>query len=242
MTRNDPPAIVATGVRRRFGPLEALKGVDLAVEEGSSIALFGSNGAGKTTLLRVLAGLLRPTGGRVELFGVPLPGSPQLRRRLGVVAHDSFLYPDLSALENLRYYARLYGVTDARRPSELLASFGLAAAASRPVRTYSRGMLQRVSLARAILHRPDLLLLDEPFAGLDPGVSALLERTLLSLHAAGATIVFSSHDLEGGLRVGQRAVIMGGGQIVWDSGTASPSLDETRDAYERTYARTATVR
>ncbi len=237
MTRSDPPAIVATAVKRRFGPLEALKGVDLAVEAGSSIALFGSNGAGKTTLLRVLAGLLRPTGGRVELFGVPLPGSPQLRRRVGVVAHESFLYPDLSAVENLRYYARLYGVADEHRASELLASFGLEAAAARPVRTYSRGMLQRVSLARAILHRPDLLLLDEPFAGLDPAVSGLLERTLLSLHAAGATIAFSSHDLEGGLRVAERAVIMCDGRIAWDSGDVRPSVDEIRDAYERTSTR-----
>lgn len=237
MTTSEVPAVSAAAVRRRFGPLEALKGVDMVVPPGTSLALFGSNGAGKTTLLRVLAGLLRPTTGTVELFGAPLPGSPQLRRRVGVVAHESFLYPDLSAAENLRYYARLYGVSDENRPSELLASFGLEAVALRPVRTYSRGMLQRLSLARAILHRPDLLLLDEPFAGLDPAVSALLERTLHALHGAGVTIVFSSHDLEGGLRIAQRAVIMYGGRIAWDSGAARPSLEEARDAYERTSVR-----
>jgi heme exporter protein A len=209
----------------------------MIVPPGTSLALFGSNGAGKTTLLRVLAGLLRPTTGTVELFGAPLPGSPQLRRRVGVVAHERFLYPDLSAAENLRDYARLDGVTDENRPTELLASFGLEAVALRPVRTYSRGMLQRLSLARAILHRPDLLLLDEPFAGLDPAVSALLERTLHALHGAGVTIVFSSHDLEGGLRIAQRAVIMYGGRIAWDSGAARPSLEEAREAYERTSVR-----
>jgi heme exporter protein A len=201
------------------------------------VALFGSNGAGKTTLLRVLAGLLRPSSGRIELLGIPLPGSPELRRRIGVVAHDSFLYPDLSASENLRYYARLYGVSDATRIAELLANFGLEAVAHRTVRTYSRGMLQRLSLARAILHGPELLLLDEPFAGLDPAVSALLEQTLRSLHARGATIIFSRHDLDGGLRIAHRAVIMSGGRIAWDSGTTRPSIDEARDAYARTSER-----
>jgi heme exporter protein A len=217
--------------------MEALKGVDFAVQTGSCVALFGSNGAGKTTLLRVLAGLLRPTSGRVELLGIPLPGSPDLRRRIGVVAHDSFLYPDLSAAENLRYYARLYGVSNATRSSELLANFGLEAVAHRPVRTYSRGMLQRLSLARAILHGPELLLLDEPFAGLDPAVSALLEQTLHSLHASGATIIFSSHDLDGGLRIAHRVVIMSSGRIAWDSGSTRPSIDEARDAYARTCGR-----
>jgi heme exporter protein A len=230
-------AIAAIAVRRRFGPMEALKGVDLTVPTGSCVALFGSNGAGKTTLLRVLAGLLRPTSGRVELLGIRLPGSPQLRRRIGVVAHDSFLYPDLSAVENLRYYARLYGVTQADRPAELLARFGLEAAAGRPVRTYSRGMTQRLSLARAILHRPELLLLDEPFAGLDPAVTGLVERTLRSLHADGSTIIFSSHDLDGGLRIAHRAVIMFAGRIAWDSGGTRPSIDEAREAYERTSVR-----
>jgi len=214
-----------------------VKGVDLTVAAGSSLALFGSNGAGKTTLLRVLAGLLRATTGTVKLFGVPLPGSPKLRRRIGVVAHESFLYPDLSASENLKYYARLYGITDADRPSELLAHFGLEAVARRPVRTYSRGMLQRLSLARAILHRPELLLLDEPFAGLDPAVSSLVEQTLHTLHAAGATVVFSSHDLEGGLRVAERAVIMCAGRVAWDSGASRPTFEETRNAYERASAR-----
>ena len=237
MTEHDSSAVSAVAIRRRFGPMEALKGVDLCVEVGSCVALFGSNGAGKTTLLRVLAGLLRPTSGRVSLLGVRMPGSPQLRRRIGVVAHDSFLYPDLSAAENLRYYARLYGVSDADRPTEILSDFGLQAVAHRPVRTYSRGMLQRLSLARAILHRPELLLLDEPFAGLDPAVSALLEQTLRSLHAGGATIIFSSHDLEGGLRIAHRAVIMFGGRIAWDSGTSRPSIDDARDAYERTSVR-----
>jgi heme exporter protein A len=217
--------------------MEALKGVDLRVHTGSCVALFGSNGAGKTTLLRVLAGLLRPTSGQASILGVRLPGSPELRRRIGVVAHDSFLYPDLSAIENLRYYARLYRLNDIDRPRELLAHFGLQGVAERPVRTYSRGMSQRLSLARAILHRPEVLLLDEPFAGLDPAVSALLEQTLASLHLAGATIVFSSHDLQGGLRLAHRAVIMSGGRIAWDSGTSRPTIDDARDAYERTSVR-----
>ena len=237
MTRVTCPAVLVTTVRRRFGPLEALRGVDLTVPEGSTVALFGSNGAGKTTLLRVLAGLLRPSAGRVDLFGEPPPASPQIRRRIGVVAHESFLYPDLSAAENLRYYSRLYGVSDSSRALDLLESFGLEAFAQRPVRTYSRGMLQRLSFARAILHRPDLLLLDEPFAGLDPTVSEILEQTLHSLHTDGVTIIFSSHDLDTGLRIADRAVILGGGRIAWDSGAVRPSIGEAREAYERTFTR-----
>ena len=238
MKETTGPAVLATGVRRRFGPIEALKGVDLAVSRGSTVALFGSNGAGKTTLLRVLSGLLRSSAGFVEIFGVPLPGSPDDRRRIGVVAHESFLYPDLSAVENLRYYARLYGVEGSIRPLELLDGFGLREFGQRPVRTYSRGMTQRLSLARAVLHKPDLLLLDEPFAGLDPTVSGVVEQTLRSLHADGVTIVFSSHDLDGGLRIADRAVIMFDGRMAWDSGDARPSLEETRKAYERTSIRT----
>ena len=233
MVESDHLAIRATGIRRRFGPFDALDGVDFAVKRGTTVVMFGSNGAGKTTLLRVLAGLLRASAGSIEVLGVRLPGDSALRRRVGVVAHESFLYRDLSAIENLRYYASLYGVRDAERPSALLADLGLDAVAQRPVHTYSRGMLQRLALARAILHRPELLLLDEPFAALDPTATVVLERIVCELQAEGVTILFSSHDLEGGIRLADRAIIMDRGRILWDSVDSRPSLSVAREVYAR---------
>ena len=161
------PALVAEGLVRAYAGMRVLAGVDLTVEAGETLALLGPNGAGKTTLLRVFALLLRPSEGRLTLFGIDARSAPpELRRRLGYLAHESFCYPDLSGAENLAFHARLFDVAAAReRIGTLLAWAGLEAAGRRPVRFYSRGMSQRLALARALLHEPDLLLLDEPFSG-----------------------------------------------------------------------------
>lgn len=233
MAVDQAPALRATAVRRRFGAFEALRGVDLMIPCGSTVALFGSNGAGKTTLLRVLAGLLRANSGRIELFGVALPGPASLRRRVGIVAHETFLYRDLTALENLRYYARLYGVENPDRATRLLTRLGLESVADRAVQTYSRGMQQRLALARAVLHEPELLLLDEPFVALDPAASEVVEGMLAELREGGVTIVFSSHDLEAGVRVSDRALIMDKGRVLWDSQAEKPTLSVTREVYAR---------
>jgi heme ABC exporter ATP-binding subunit CcmA len=212
-------AVRADGLRRSFGGVPVLAGVDLALDAGQALVLLGPNGAGKTTLLRVLALLLRPGGGRLTVFGEDaLAAPPALRRRIGYVGHESLCYPDLTASENLAFYARLFDVPDApARIAELLAWAGLEAAARRPVRVYSRGMGQRLALARALLHRPDLLLLDEPFAGLDPdGVAALQER-LAFLRTAGHAIILTTHDLERAAPIANRLAILHRGRIAWQS-------------------------
>jgi heme ABC exporter ATP-binding subunit CcmA len=226
-------AISTLDLERRFGPVRALRGVTLEVAAGKTVALFGSNGAGKTTLLRVLAGLLRPSAGEAALLGVALPGDQRLRRRIGVLGHDSFLYGDLSGAENLRYYARLYRVKDPRRADALLDALGLREAGGRPARTYSRGMIQRLSLARAILHEPEVLLLDEPFTGLDPSGSRILREVLSDLRARHVTVFLTTHDFEQGLAAADEAVMMHRGRVAWQSDGHLPSAESMRDIFDR---------
>lgn len=202
-----------------------LRGLDLDVARGHCLAVFGPNGAGKSTLLRTLAGLLRADSGSIEIFGEPLPASASLRRRIGYLGHESFLYRDLTARENLAYYAKLFSVGDDARAAALLAQVGLARYAERRVATFSRGMLQRLALARAILHEPELLLLDEPLTGLDPDGADLLSRMLAQATERGATVVMASHDMARALAVATRAVVVGRGRIVWDSGSDLPDAD-----------------
>lgn len=219
----EPAAITATGLERRFGSFRVLRGLDLSVPRASVLALFGPNGAGKTTLLRILAGLASPTRGRVTILGRPAPADAHTRRRIGVVSHETFLYGDLTARENLAYYGRLYGIADAGRIEALLERVGLARAAERRVRAFSRGMAQRLALARATLHRPEILLLDEPFTGLDPQGAEVLSRMLHEERTRGATIVLTTHDFERGLAVADRACVLAGGRMSWSSEGALPT-------------------
>ena len=213
-----PPAVEVLGVKRRFGSAPVLRGIDLAVGRGECVAMFGPNGAGKSTLLRTLAGLLRADSGTVRLFGRALPADSALRARIGYLGHDAFLYRDLDARENLAYYGRLYGVSDAARAEKLLEEVGLAGVGTRRVAGYSRGMLQRLGLARALLHRPDLLLLDEPLTGLDPEGAAVLTGILRDLAAGGVTVMMATHDIDRALESATRAIIVGRGRVAWDSG------------------------
>ncbi len=191
------PAAELRDVSRAYGERLALAGVSLTLPRGATLAVFGANGAGKTTLLRILATLLRPHSGSVVVLGRSLPREGwAVRGRVGLLGHEPLLYRDLSARENLRFHARLHGVASARI-GELLDAVGMARRADEPVRALSRGMAQRVAICRAVLHEPELLLLDEPLANLDPGaadaVAPLIGR------AAGATRVLISHDVEQGL-------------------------------------------
>jgi heme exporter protein A len=210
--------VVAEGLRRTFAGVTVLAGVDLVVEGGECVALLGANGAGKTTLLRVLAMLLRPSGGRLRLFGEDASVRPAAAlRRIGYVGHESACYGDLTAAENLFFYAELYGVSDARRRiDDLIEWTELGRFAHRPVRTFSRGMMQRVALARALIHRPELLLLDEPFTGLDPHATATLEALLIELRRAGHAIVLSTHDVPRAAALASRVVMLHRGKIDWD--------------------------
>ena len=186
------PAIEIAGLERRYGDRVALRDVHAAVDEGQTLVLLGANGAGKTTLLRVLATLLRPHAGDVRVLGAKLPGEAwKVRGRIGYVAHEPLLYRTLSVRENLEFNARLHGVAEAR-VGELLDQVGLGRRGDDPVEELSRGMRQRAAVARALLHDPDLLLLDEPYTGLDAGALETLEP--LIGRASGRTRVVATHD------------------------------------------------
>lgn len=182
---------------KRFGAKTILRGLDFTVERGEFVALLGPNGAGKTTFLRILASLSRPTLGEVRLVGYALPAqAAQVCARLGFVSHQPLLYGDLNANENLLFYARMYGLEKPEgRVAEVLHLIGLASRSRDPVRTFSRGMQQRLSLGRAILHDPDILLFDEPYTGLDQEAAQMLDNMLRKIIAQGRTIVMTSHDL-----------------------------------------------
>jgi heme ABC exporter ATP-binding subunit CcmA len=191
------PAIELEGLTRRYGDREALAGVTLSLEPGASLVVFGPNGAGKTTLLRILATLLRPHGGTARVLGRDLPRDGwAVRGRIGFLGHAPLLYRDLTARENLRFHARLHGAPETRI-DELLERVGLAARADDPVHTYSRGMVQRAAVARAVLHDPEVVLLDEPTANLDPHAAELVEP--LIGRGSGRTRILTSHDPVGGL-------------------------------------------
>jgi heme exporter protein A len=191
------PILQATSLERRFGALRALRGVSLSVEPGECHLVVGPNGAGKSTLLRLLAGLARPSAGSIALDGVPLTSDPALRRSIGLLSHQSHLYDDLSAIENLAFAARLHRLAGdptgmARRR---LAALGLTERLDEPIRNLSRGTVQRLAIARALLHGPRLLLLDEPFTGLDPAAADQVSDLLRSEGRTGKGLVLVSHDV-----------------------------------------------
>jgi heme exporter protein A len=190
-------AIELDGLERRYGERVALAGVSARVEAGQTLAVLGGNGAGKTTLLRVLAGLLRPHGGAVRVLDADLPEERwKLPGRVGYLGHDPLLYRDLTGRENLRYHARLHGVAEARIDA-LLEQVEMTPRADEPLRTLSRGMVQRLAVCRAVLHEPELLLLDEPRSHLDPAAAQLVEP--LVGRGAQRSRVVASHDPSGGI-------------------------------------------
>ncbi|HEX9333144.1 MAG TPA: heme ABC exporter ATP-binding protein CcmA [Anaerolineales bacterium] len=182
---------------KRFGLKTVLRGIDFEVQPGEFVALLGPNGAGKTTFLRILASLSRPSLGQVNIAGYQLPSqAAQVRARLGVVSHLPLLYGDLTAEENLRFYARMYNITNYElRITEVLGMVGLEARRRDLVRTFSRGMQQRLAIGRAVLHDPDIVLFDEPYTGLDQDASSMLDEVLKTVAAKGRTVVMTSHDL-----------------------------------------------
>jgi heme exporter protein A len=210
---------------KRFGLKIVLRGVDFEVQPGEFVALLGPNGAGKTTFLRILASLSRPTLGEVNIAGYQLPNqASQVRARLGVVSHLPLLYGDLTAEENLRFYGRMYGLTDLeQRISEVLEMVGLEARRRDLVRTFSRGMQQRLAIGRAVLHDPDVVLFDEPYTGLDQDASSMLDEVLKTVAAKGRTVVMTSHDLARAEDLATRFDILSRGVI-----SASASRKELR--------------
>lgn len=229
-----PPAIAARGLEKRYGFALALAGVDLEVPHGAALAVLGPNGAGKSTLLRLLAGLTRPSRGSVEIAGRRAQGR-EARARIGLVGHETFLYPELTARENLLFAARLHGVADpAARAERLLAEAGLDGVADRPVRGFSRGMAQRVAVARGLVHDPAVLLLDEPFTGLDRAAAGRLAERLAGLRSGGRTLVLVTHDVAAAARLAGAAIVLARGRIVHRSeGVLDPlALDRALAAAE----------
>src|SRR4051812_6919695 len=223
------PVVACTGLGRAYGERVVLRDVSLTVPRGATLAVFGPNGAGKTTLLRILATLLRPHAGRAAVLGRELPREGwAVRGRLGLLGHDPMLYRDLSARENLRYHARLHGVA-LERVEALLDAVGMRLRGDEPVRMLSRGMTQRVAVCRAVLHEPELLLLDEPYANLDPGATALVEP--LIGRSAGATRVVISHDVEEGLAEADLVLGLRGERVALLQPAASVSVAGVRELY-----------
>lgn len=234
-TSGTTPAIEVRGLVKRFGPLRAVDGLDLSVARGEFLTLFGPNGAGKTTLVRMLATLSYPSAGEVLILGSPLREiRSRTRSRIGVVSHASFLYGALSARDNLLFYARMFEVPQpARRVEQVLDLVDLRARQRDAVRTFSRGLVQRCSIARALLHEPDILLLDEPFSGLDPTASNRLSTLLEQAHEGGRTLVMTSHDLDRGLQLADRIAILDRGRLAFSARRSEVSTDEIVDLYER---------
>jgi heme exporter protein A len=214
----DAAAIEARGIEKRYGPLPALRGISFAHRSGEFLTLFGPNGAGKTTLLRILCGAVRPTRGEAFVAGHAVEdGDGPWRRRVGLLSHQSFLYPGLSATENLEFYARLYGLPHRRAlVASALDEVGLADRRTDLVRTFSRGMLQRAALARTLLHDPEVVLLDEPYTGLDPHAAAMLNRTLARLKDERRTVLLVTHNLSQGLEMADRVVVQVRGRWISD--------------------------
>lgn len=223
-------------LHKSFGNFSVLKDINLEVEAGDFITIFGPNGAGKTTLLKIISTLISPTSGKVLVDGFDVCDKPiEVRRRIGVISHETYLYHELTAAENLRFYARMYNVKNREeRISEVIKQVGLQYREHDRVGTFSRGMKQRLSIARAILHRPGILLLDEPYTGLDQQASAIFDELLQQLNSEGVTQVMISHDIERGLMLCNRALILNNGAIVHQASREDfDSLEEYRRFYEQ---------
>jgi len=213
----DTGVLRATELVREFGPLKAVDGIGFSLKAGQLMTVFGPNGAGKTTLLRVLSGALRPSEGEVYLREKRLEaGDPEWHRRIGVLSHQAFLYGHLSLEENLRFFGRLFGLNDlAKRIPERLEQVGLERRAKSLARTLSRGMRQRLALARTLLHDPEFVLLDEPYTGLDAHAASVLRGVLASLKDGNRTVILVTHNISQGLELADRVAIQVRGRFVF---------------------------
>ena len=207
-------AVCAEGLVKAFGDRKALGGVSFELPAGSFLSIFGPNGAGKTTLLRILSTLSRPSAGKLSVLGIDALENPgDLRARIGLISHKPMVYGDLSASENLEFFACLYGTPDKGRIRELLQLVELDHRRNDAARTFSRGMTQRLSIARALVNDPDLVLLDEPYSGLDPHAMQLFDE-LIERVRDGRTFVMVSHDLDKGLSLCSHALVLARGKVV----------------------------
>ncbi|GAB1421859.1 ABC transporter ATP-binding protein [Anaerolineales bacterium] len=225
MTEAKPKTLLEVDqIVKIYDSVAVLKKVSFELQSGDFIALLGPNGSGKSTLLRLLVGLSKPSSGHIRMGGWRIPEeASQVRAHIGFISHKTLLYENLTAKENLTFFASLYGL-DKQKATEriqfLLEEVGLSQRADSLVRTYSRGMQQRLSIARALLHEPDVLMLDEPFTGLDQDAAFLLEKLVQQTHAAGNTLIMATHQLERAARLVNRVLILNRGQVAYDEALA----------------------
>jgi len=232
ISANGAPIVEGADIARAFGSRKAVAGVSFSLAPGDCLAVFGPNGAGKTTLLRLLAGLLKPSSGSARLAGIPLPGGTLARSRVGLISHHTMLYEALSARENVSFAARLYGIRDpAARVDDSLRRMSMLERAEAPVRLLSRGMQQRVSIARAMVHSPQVVLADEPYSGLDESGARALTMTLRELRSSGTAIIIVTHNLAEGLSLASHAAVMNRGRFV----RYDPSAGIDVGSYAATY-------
>jgi len=220
---------------KNYGLHPVLRGVDLEVQRGKFLTLLGPNGAGKTTLLRIVATLGRPTAGEVRVGGWLLPQSAdKVRPHLGFISHQPLLYGELTAEENLRFFARMYGMPDpVDRIKEVLKAVGLYERRNDPAEAFSRGMQQRLAIARATLHRPEIMLLDEPYTGLDQSAAAMLDKVLQAVATAGRTVIMTTHNLTRGLANCDQVAILFRGKIVYQASRDEVDPSEFHQEYDR---------
>ncbi|GAC1465937.1 MAG: ABC transporter ATP-binding protein [Ktedonobacteraceae bacterium] len=227
------PIIEIRALKKSYAFKPVLRRLELTLPRGQRMAVLGSNGAGKTTLLRILAGLDKPDSGTVTVAGVDITHDVQrVRQLIGLVAHQPYLYEELSALENLLFFGRMYNVAHAReRALDLLQRVGLERRAQERVSAFSRGQVQRLAWARALLHAPPLLLLDEPETGLDQNGNALIDALLTEHHAQGGSVLFTTHQLERALHMSEQIVLLHAGRLVSQHASADLTLEELQRVY-----------
>ena len=225
--------IAARALTKTFGSFDALKGIDLYLEKGEFVTLFGPNGAGKTTLIKLLSTLAKPTSGALTVAGFDVSKQPgKVRASVGVISHDPYLYENLSAFENIKFFGEMYGVQNAdSRALELIDLIGLGARTHDLVRTFSRGMKQRLSVARSIVHDPSVLLLDEPYTGLDQKGALIFGDTLKWLKSHGRTILMTTHNIDEGLQFSDRVGVISSGKIVYEGPASNLNNDSFKDLY-----------
>ncbi|MBA7663956.1 ABC transporter ATP-binding protein NatA [subsurface metagenome] len=239
MNEKDPAssswAIETRGVTKLFGDRHALRGVDLRVSRGEHLVIFGPNGAGKTTLVKILSTLAKPSSGSVWLDGINIRDKPaQIRRKISLVSHQTFLYDDLTIYENLKFYGKMYDVPDLEtKIHEVVSWVRLESRLHDRVGTLSHGLQQRASIARAVLHNPAILFLDEPEVGLDPQASTVIRDVLGSINSGSRTVVMTTHNLEWGLELGDSVIILDRGKVVYQAVKHEVDTVNFRRVYDR---------
>ena len=228
-------AVEVQGLTKLLGNRHVLRNIDLSVNRGESLVIFGPNGAGKTTLVKILATLLKPSSGNVWLDGIDIRDkAAQIRHRISLVTHQTFLYDNLTIYENLEFYGKMYDVPDLeKRIQEVIAWVNLESRLHDRVGTLSHGMQRRASIARAFLHNPSILFLDEPEVGLDPRAVIVIKDILRDINTAGRTVIMTTHNLAQGLELADSVIILNRGQILYRAAKQEISEDNFQQIYDR---------